>query len=119
MPTGMCSWSAQGWADDPKAVMRDAGELAERAIMLDPFDARALTIAGHVRAFLHRRLREAAALHERALSLNPNLAMAWALSAATHAYHGRHRRSRSGATTATRSCRRSIPTRSCSTASSR
>ena len=33
-------------------------------------DAKALTIAGHVRAFLHHRLREAIALHERALMLN-------------------------------------------------
>ncbi len=62
--------------------------MAERAIVLDPFDARALTIAGHVRAFLHHRLREAMALHEHALSLNPNLAMAWALSAVTCAYAG-------------------------------
>jgi DNA-binding SARP family transcriptional activator/TolB-like protein len=78
----------QDWADDSKAMMQDAGNLAERAIMLDPYDARALTITGHVRAFLHRRLREAASLHERALSLNPNLAMAWALSAVTCAYMG-------------------------------
>jgi tetratricopeptide (TPR) repeat protein len=69
-------------------MMEEAGELAERAIVLDPFDARGLAIAGHVRAFLHRRLREAATLHERALSLNPNLAMAWALSAITYAYLG-------------------------------
>ncbi len=69
-------------------MMEEAGELAERAIVLDPFDARALTIAGHVRAYLHRRLHEAASLHERALSLNPNLAMAWALSAITYAYMG-------------------------------
>jgi len=85
-------WNAflvgQDWASDPRAVMERAGELAERAIVLDPFDARALSMAGHVRAFLHRRLGEAAALHERALSLNPNLAMAWALSAITHAYMG-------------------------------
>ena len=53
----------QAWADDPPAVMRRASELAERAIILDPYDARALTIAGHVRAFLHRQPREAAALH--------------------------------------------------------
>ena len=86
--------------------------------MLDPFDARGLTIAGHVRAFLHRRLREAIALHERALSLNPNLAMAWALSAdrATPIWAIRTRQS--GATTDTRSCRRSIRTRSSSMRSS-
>ena len=68
--------------------MEEAGQQAERAVVLDPFDARGLTIAGHVRAFLHRRLREAIALHERALSLNPNLAMAWALSAIAFAYLG-------------------------------
>lgn len=56
--------------------------------MLDPQDAKALTIAGHVRAFLHHRLREAIALHERALMLNPNLAMAWNLSGVAYAYLG-------------------------------
>lgn len=85
-------WNAflvgQGWADDPQAALEQAGQFAERAIVLDPFDARALTIAGHVRAYLHRRLHEAIALHERALSLNPNLAMAWALSAVAYAYIG-------------------------------
>ena len=78
----------QGWAADPETALTRAGELAERAITLDPYDARALTIAGHVRAFLHRRLREAIALHERALSLNPNLAMAWALCGIAYAYLG-------------------------------
>ncbi len=78
----------QGWANHPQAMMERAGELAERAIILDPFDARGLTIGGHVRAFLHHQLREAIVLHERALSLNPNLAMAWALSAMAHAYAG-------------------------------
>jgi len=68
--------------------MEKAGQMAERAIVLDPYDARALTIAGHVRACVQRRPREGAALHERALSLNPNLAMAWALSAVTQAYLG-------------------------------
>jgi DNA-binding SARP family transcriptional activator/TolB-like protein len=78
----------QDWADNPQAMMERAGELAERAIVLDPFDARGLSISGHVRAFLHRRLREAMVLHDRALSLNPNLAMAWALSAVTYFYAG-------------------------------
>jgi DNA-binding SARP family transcriptional activator/TolB-like protein len=78
----------QDWAADPTAAMQQAGLHAERAVALDPYDARGLTIAGHVRAFLHRRLRESIALHERALSLNPNLAMAWALSAIAYAYIG-------------------------------
>ena len=78
----------QHWAADSTAALEAAEVLANRAILLDPFDARGLTICGHVRAFLHRRLDEAVVLHERALSLNPNLAMAWALSAVTHAYLG-------------------------------
>ena len=65
-----------------------AGQLAERAIMLDPQDARGLTVAGRVRAFLHHKPREALELHTRALSLNPNLAMAWGLSATTYTYLG-------------------------------
>jgi DNA-binding SARP family transcriptional activator len=78
----------QGWADDPAEAMAEAGRLAERAIMLDPQDAKALAIAGHARAFLHHRMREALTLHDRALALNPNLAMAWALSAMTFTYLG-------------------------------
>lgn len=78
----------QGWSDTPGEVMAEAGRLAERAIMLDPQDAKALTIAGHVRAFLHHRMREALTLHDRALTLNPNLSMAWAFSAMTFTYLG-------------------------------
>jgi DNA-binding SARP family transcriptional activator/tetratricopeptide (TPR) repeat protein len=78
----------QSWTLDKAGTMAEAGRLAERAIMLDPQDAKALTIAGHVRAFLHHRLREALALHERALTLNPNLVMAWNLSGVAYAYLG-------------------------------
>ncbi len=78
----------QGWAEDASAALEAAGQHAERAVTLDPNDARALTTAGHVRAFLHHRLREAVALHEQALSANPNLAMAWNLSGVAHAYLG-------------------------------
>ena len=77
----------QGWAERPD-LLEEAGRHAERAITLDPQDARGLTIAGHVRAFLHHRPREALELHDRALSLNPNLAMAWGLSATTYTYLG-------------------------------
>jgi DNA-binding SARP family transcriptional activator/TolB-like protein len=78
----------QGWANDPQAVMGEAGQLADRAILLDPQDAKAFSIAGHVRAFLHHRRREGLSLQERALRLNPNLSMAWALSAAALTYIG-------------------------------
>lgn len=79
---------AQGWMQDSNAVMRKSGELAASAISLDPGDAFAMTIHAHVSAFLNRRLSVAADLHERALALNPNLAMAWALSAITYSYMG-------------------------------
>ena len=78
----------QGWAERADEVLAEAGRHAERAITLDPQDARGLTIAGHVRAFLHHRPREALELHGRALALNPNLAMAWGFSATTYTYLG-------------------------------
>jgi len=80
----------QGWAADPARSTAEAAALAERAVMLDPSDARALTLAGHVRAFLTRHPEEAIALHERALALNPNLALAWCFSGLSHSYLGRH-----------------------------
>jgi TolB-like protein len=79
---------SQGWADAPAVVVEDADQHADRAVVLDPLDARCLVIAGHIRAFVQGRPRDARALHERALSLNPNLAMAWALSAMACACSG-------------------------------
>jgi TolB-like protein len=86
----------QGWnaAAEPPiargAAMARAGTLAERAVRLDPADAQALTIAGHVRAFLHRDVDGAMELHDRALGLNPNLPLAWAFSGLAESYRGRH-----------------------------
>lgn len=78
----------QGWAD-PAEIAEEAGRLADRAVRLDPFDARVLTLAGHVRAVVQRDLPAATVLHEQALSVNPNHAMAWALSAATQVWLGK------------------------------
>jgi tetratricopeptide (TPR) repeat protein len=80
----------QGWASNPTASTEEAARLAERAVMLDPGDARALTLAGHVRGFLGRHPDEASALHERAITLNPNLALAWCFSGLANSYLGRH-----------------------------
>ena len=87
----LASWhlllTSQGWAD-PAEVADEAVRLADRAVRLDPLDARVLTLAAHVRAVVQRDLPAAAALHDRALSVNPNQSMAWALSAATQVWLG-------------------------------
>jgi DNA-binding SARP family transcriptional activator/TolB-like protein len=80
----------QGWTDDPDAATRRAGELADTAVAMDSNDARALTLASHVRAFLLKRPAEAAVLHDRAISLNPNLAIAWCFSGFALSYLGDH-----------------------------
>ena len=47
-------------------------------------------MAGHVRAFLHKDAEAALWLHERAIDLNPNLAIAWCYSGLAHSYLGQH-----------------------------
>jgi DNA-binding SARP family transcriptional activator/TolB-like protein len=78
----------QDWAADRQAVIDEAVVCSDRAMVLAPKGARAHTVAGHVRAYLQRRPKEAMALHERALSLNPNLALGWGLSALACTYLG-------------------------------
>ena len=80
----------QGWASDSEAATARAAQLAERAVGLDARDARAVTLAGHVRGFLNKRPGEAASLHDRAIALNPNLALAWCFSGLTQSYLGEH-----------------------------
>ena len=66
--------------------------MSQQAVILDPGDARGFTVAGHVRAFLHKDAEAALWLHERAIALNPNLALAWCYSGLAHCYLGQHRR---------------------------
>jgi TolB-like protein len=80
----------QGWAENSEAAATEAARLAERAVMLDSSDARALTLAGHVRGFIDKRPEEAIALHERAIALNPNMALAWCFSGLAYFYTGQH-----------------------------
>lgn len=91
------AWSAywhllllgQGWAKDSEAIGHHLQELTRRAVSLDPGDARALTLAGHVKAFTGC-LPEAMELHSRALSINPNLPVAWLFSGLAYTYWGQH-----------------------------
>ena len=80
----------QGWTGDPDAATERAALLADTAVTMDPNDARALTLAGHVRGFLMKRASEAVVLHDRAISLNPNLAIAWCFSGFALSYLGDH-----------------------------
>ncbi len=79
-----------GWVDDARHVTVLAGVAADRAIQLDPANARAFSIAGHVKAYLQHDVPSALKLHTRAIELNPNLPVAWAMSSICKSYHGDH-----------------------------
>ncbi len=91
-----CAWAAhwqafyvgQGWAPNPRQAFHVAQELAIRAIRIDPENAEALGIYGHICAFLDKDFESAIHYFDQALRLNPNLAFIWALSAATYCYIG-------------------------------
>lgn len=80
----------QGWAEDISEATRRAHELASTAVDIAPDDARALTLAGHVRGFIERRPDEALELHQRAIAANPNLPLAWCRSSFALSYSGHH-----------------------------
>jgi tetratricopeptide (TPR) repeat protein len=80
----------QGWAPDPALAVERADALSQQAVILDPGDARGFAVAGHVRAFLRKDAEAALWLLERAIALNPNLAMAWCYSGLAHSYLGQH-----------------------------
>ena len=81
----------QGWAKDADVAAQRTDELSKRAVALDPDDARGFTVAGHVRAFLNKDAAGALGLHERAIALNPNMALAWCYSGLAYSYLGQHR----------------------------
>ena len=90
------SWAAywrvyylgQGWTDDPESMSRTALEYAHRATQLDPSNAEALAIYGHLLSFLHKDVRMALHYFDRALQLNRNLPFIWVYSAVSYCYLG-------------------------------
>jgi DNA-binding SARP family transcriptional activator/Tfp pilus assembly protein PilF len=78
----------QGWTDDPEGASRTALAYASRATQLDPSNAEALAIYGHIWAFLHKDVATALHYFDRAMQLNRNLPFIWALSALSYCYLG-------------------------------
>jgi tetratricopeptide (TPR) repeat protein len=68
------------WIDDLDQDIAEAARLARRAVALGQDDAVALCTAGFALADLVDEPEEGDALIDRALALNPNLAMAWTFS---------------------------------------
>ncbi len=78
----------QGWSADHAPTLAKAGELAQRAIALDPSDARGHAIAGHVRDMQYLPTERSHDFHQRALLLNPNLPLAWGFAGLAQSLDG-------------------------------
>ncbi|HEX9461553.1 MAG TPA: adenylate/guanylate cyclase domain-containing protein [Alphaproteobacteria bacterium] len=79
---GMASWCyvwrwINRWTLDRAQETAEATRLARRAVDLGDDDAVALSMAGYALVFMAHDLEGGAALIDRALSMNPNLAWAW------------------------------------------
>jgi adenylate cyclase len=75
--------------EDPTLEVPEAARLARRALQLDSDEARLLSVAGHTLAFVVLDLEIAAVVVARALTLNPNLALAWMVSGWVNVWSGR------------------------------
>ena len=78
----------QGWSENLADDIEAVNHLATAALERDPFDARALALCGHVRAFLFRDHPGAITLFDRALRASPSSADAWVWSSPTYSYVG-------------------------------
>jgi class 3 adenylate cyclase/TolB-like protein len=78
----------QGWSPDPKQDAIDANRHADTAVARDATDPWALSVHGLVAAYLNKDLETAIARYDRALTINPSAASAWAWSTAAYAWLG-------------------------------
>ncbi|WP_298877625.1 adenylate/guanylate cyclase domain-containing protein [uncultured Bradyrhizobium sp.] len=79
---------ANGWVADPRQETAAAESAARKAAKLGFDDAIALAQAGFALAFVAANLDDGAALIDRALNLNPNLAAAWRFSGYVRVFLG-------------------------------
>ena len=70
----------QGWVTDREGERAETAQLARRAVELSKDDAVVLSSAGHALALVVGDLDAGVGFVDRALQLNPNLAMAWYFS---------------------------------------
>lgn len=78
----------QGFTSDSRASREELHFLTRRALELSPKNAFAVTVAGHVAAFVEHEYDLAFQFYERAQQLNPSSAYYWAFSALAHCYIG-------------------------------
>ena len=79
----------QGWSPDRAQDTAAANRYAEAALTRDGTDPWALAVHGLVSGYLNKDLETAIASFDRALTINPNAASAWAWSTAAYAWLGR------------------------------
>ncbi|HET6521667.1 MAG TPA: hypothetical protein VFG47_17880 [Geminicoccaceae bacterium] len=76
------------WAKDLNAARAELDWVVRRALELDPKDAVALAVAGHIASFVHHDYGRALGLFDRSRRLDPTSAYCWDLSALTLCYTG-------------------------------
>jgi adenylate cyclase len=79
---------AHGWMNDRAREIAEGARLARRAVKLGKDDAIALARGGHILGFLGDDLEGGLECIDRALVLNPNLAITWYLSGWLRVYRG-------------------------------
>lgn len=84
----LSSRKAFGWRVEPDAESGEARRLADRALALSRDDPWVLAMAGQTLSFVASRVEEGAHLLSRAISLDPNLAMARTFYGYTQVYLG-------------------------------
>ncbi|SLN64058.1 invasion protein regulator [Roseovarius albus] len=82
-----------GWGDDPRASMKEAERVAQRAVSINSRDAYAFALLGAVDLFSGRQM-EAIGKLEHAISLNSNDPHAYALLGRAQVYSGRSKDAR-------------------------
>jgi TolB-like protein len=90
---GMAAWcfvrrKARGWMVEHVQESAEATRLARKAVHIGRDDPVALCFGGYALAFIAHDFDDAAAVMDRGLAVNPNLAQAWLLSSWLRVWRG-------------------------------